>query len=145
MWQLADGRTCGQTGYIIWGAQCKMKMQAPCSKHVKKFKAVTAGHLTKDPSESRALCNYMGPRPGSWPCPRDIWGGSNPVPVKRLRPFHCNFHYCAEGYPPLPRTAAGIVTAGPCHSRWPVRGSIKDQLFSTSFCPVFISCHAYST
>lgn len=32
MWQLADGRTCGQTGYIIWGGPMQNESAGPLFK-----------------------------------------------------------------------------------------------------------------
>lgn len=44
---LAKDKSYSQIAYIICRAQCEMKMQAPCSQIIKKFKKATAEHDTK--------------------------------------------------------------------------------------------------
>ena len=45
-----------RTGYIIYGAQCKMKRQGHCSKIMKNFKTATADiELSAEPFKSKGL------------------------------------------------------------------------------------------
>lgn len=56
-----------RSGYVICGTQCKWKHRDPCSKSMKNFQGVVAGHWTRH----RALWDYMShsrTKPALFPC-----------------------------------------------------------------------------
>lgn len=148
MLPLADGVTCGQDCLPNLGGalSAKLKTQALCSKSLKDFKAGTAeqesGHGALLQAGHCTTAGVTGP--GSQACQWGMEGSSSLAPWR------------GRGPATVAPAVALRATASPRSCSWDhdrralplsvaTGSSIKDRLFSTSLCPVFISCHAYST